>query len=298
MALPAIELSNGERIAYRTRPGGEEVVILVHGNMTSSKHWDVLLEQMDSRYTIYAPDLRGFGESSYHQRIAGIRDFSDDLAAFIHELGLERFSLVGWSTGGAVCMQYVADHPGKCDKLVLLASASTRGYPFFGTKADGTPDIDKRLQTLAEIEQDPGKTLAMQSLYDTANREGLKMVWNSLIYTHHQPDSAHYEAYVDDMLTQRNLADVYHALNTFNISPTYNGVNEGTNQAKDITIPVLILRGTRDYVVTEQMTDEIRQDLGDNATFIPLEDMGHSPLVDNIMKLTHVIETFLEEDAK
>ena len=51
-------------------------------------------------------------------------------------------------------------------------------------------------------------------------------------------------------------------------------LNEGTNQAKDITIPVLILRGDRDYVVTEQMTKEIVEDLGDNATYIPLEDMG------------------------
>ena len=73
------------------------------------------------------------------------------------------------------------------------------------------------------------------------------------------------------MLTQRNLADVYHSLNTFNISDQHNGVIEGTNQAKDITIPVLILRGDRDYVVTEQMTQEIVEDLGDNATYIPLE---------------------------
>ena len=84
------------------------------------------------------------------------------------------------------------------------------------------------------------------------------------------------------MLTQKNLADVYHSLNTFNISEQHNGLNEGTNQAKDITIPVLILRGDRDYVVTEQMTKEIVEDLGDNATYIPLEDTGHSPLIDDL----------------
>lgn len=297
MALPAIVIRNGERIAYRKRQGGEKVVILVHGNMTSSKHWDILMEKLDPRYTIYAPDLRGFGESSYNNRITGIQDFSEDLAAFIEAIELETFSLIGWSTGGAVCMQYVADYPGKCDKLVLLASASTRGYPFFGTTEDGMPDLHHRLQTLAEIEQDTGKTLAIQALYDTANREGLKAIWDALIYTHRQPEPSQYEAYIDDMLTQRNLADVYYALNTFNISPFFNGVNEGTNQAKDITIPVLILRGTRDFVVTEQMTEEICQDLGDNATFIPLEDMGHSPLVDNLEKLTEIIETFLKEEV-
>ncbi|WP_432357591.1 intracellular short-chain-length polyhydroxyalkanoate depolymerase [Sporosarcina sp. UB5] len=291
--LPKVELKNGEQIAYRERGGGEQVVILVHGNMTSSKHWDVLMDAMDAKYKIYAPDLRGFGESTYNERVTGISDFSEDLAGFIDALELENFHLVGWSTGGAVCMQYVADHPGKCEKLVLLASASTRGYPFYGTKEDGSPDLEHRLQTIEDVEQDAGKTLAIQGLYDTENREGLKAVWNTLIYTYKQPEAAKYDEYVDDMLTQRNLADVYHSLNTFNISPHYNGVNEGSDQAKGIDIPVLVLRGDRDYVITAQMTDEIIEDLGDNATFISLENMGHSPLVDNLEQLTKTIETFL-----
>ncbi|MDN4606819.1 intracellular short-chain-length polyhydroxyalkanoate depolymerase [Sporosarcina highlanderae] len=293
MALKNIALSNNERIAYREREGGDQVVVLVHGNMTSSKHWDVLIDRMDPEYKIYALDMRGFGESTYFERVSGIRDFSDDLHGFIEALGLKGFALVGWSTGGAVCMQYVADHPGKCEKLVLLASASTRGYPFFGTKPDGTPDLERRLQTFEDIEQDPGKTLAIQGMYDTENRDGLKAVWNALIYTHQQPLADKYEEYVDDMLTQRNLADVYHSLNTFNISPFHNGVTEGSNQAKDITIPVLVLRGDRDNVVTEKMTNEIMEDLGDNATFISLKDMGHSPLVDNLEKLTATFEAFL-----
>lgn len=294
VGLKKVELPNNEQIAYREREGGEQVVILVHGNMTSSKHWDILIDEMDPEFKIYAPDLRGFGESTYNERVTGIRDFSEDLHGFIEALELEDFHLVGWSTGGAVCMQYVADHPGKCEKLVLLASASTRGYPFFGTKADGSPDPENRLQSIEDIEQDPGKTLAMQGLYDTKNREGLKAVWNALIYTHRQPEASKYDEYVEDMLTQRNLADVYHSLNSFNISAHHNGVNQGTDQAKDIDIPVLVLHGDRDYVVTGPMTEEIMEDLGDNATFISLEDMGHSPLVDNLELLTKTIESFLD----
>ena len=64
----------------------------------------------------------------------------------------------------------------------------------------------------------------MQGLYDTENREGLKAFGMQLIYTHNKPDDEKYEEYVDDMLTQKNLADVYHSLNTFNISGNHNGV--------------------------------------------------------------------------
>ncbi|SEI80524.1 Pimeloyl-ACP methyl ester carboxylesterase [Bhargavaea ginsengi] len=298
MALKEVRLGNGETITYRERPGGDEVIVLVHGNMTSSKHWDILIDALDPMYTVIAPDLRGFGESSYNKRITSIRDFSEDLHDFTQQLGLEKFSLAGWSTGGAVAMQFTADHPDPVQKLVLLASASTRGYPFYGVKPDGSPDPEKRLRTIEEIEADPAKTKPMQELYDTKNRDGLKAVWNAAIYTKRQPDPERYDMYVDDMLTQRNLADVYHALNTFNISNAHNGLTEGTDQAKDIRIPVLVLRGDRDLVVTKEMADEIMADLGDNAVFVSLEDNGHSPLVDDLDGLKKSIETFLAEKVK
>ena len=140
--LKKVELPNGETLGYREREGGHELVVLVHGNMTSSKHWDILLEQMPEEYKLYALDLRGFGSSTYHQPINSLKEFSDDLKLFVDALQLRDFTLVGWSTGGGVSMQYSADYPEHVKKLVLLASASTRGYPFYGTgtSENGLPD--------------------------------------------------------------------------------------------------------------------------------------------------------------
>ena len=70
-----VELLNGETIAYQEREGGEKKVLLIHGNMTSSKHWDLVLENMDPRYKLFAVDMRGFGRSSYHNQIRYIHDF-------------------------------------------------------------------------------------------------------------------------------------------------------------------------------------------------------------------------------
>ncbi|SES11551.1 alpha/beta fold hydrolase [Psychrobacillus sp. OK032] len=296
MSLPKVQLENGEQVSYRERPGGEEVVVLVHGNMTSSKHWDVLIDQLDAKYKVYAIDLRGFGESTYKTRVQGIKDFSDDLKGFVDALELKQFHLIGWSTGGAICMQFVADYPGYCKKLVLLASASTRGYPFFATNMVGSPNLSHRFKSIVDVENDLARTIPMQALYNTKNKAGLRAVWNASIYTHNRPKEEDYDAYLDDMLTQRNLADVYHSLNTFNISAVNNEAAKGTNQAKDITIPVLILRGDRDYVVTEEMTQEIVTDLGENATYIPLTNCGHSPLIDDLEQLTSRIENFISKE--
>lgn len=291
--LKYIDLPNGETLTYRERIGGEELCIFVHGNMTSSKHWDVLMEHFDSRYTIIAPDLRGFGGSSYHNRITHMRDFSDDLKGFVDALNLKDFSLLGWSTGGAVAMQFCADNPGLCKKLMLLASASTRGYPFYHTNEDGSQSTT-RLTTITEIENDIGKTIPMQGLYITKNREGLKAVWNAVIYTHNQPDEQKYEEYVDDMLTQRNLADVYHVLNTFNISHHDNEAAKGTGEIEKIQIPVLVLYGDRDYVVPKNMTEEIIEDFGKKAKVVKLSNCGHSPLIDDLDQLKKAIEQFLK----
>ncbi|MBD8034093.1 MULTISPECIES: intracellular short-chain-length polyhydroxyalkanoate depolymerase [Solibacillus] len=291
--LAKVELSNGETLSYRKREGGDELVLLVHGNMTSSKHWDLLMESMDERFTIYAVDMRGFGGSTYNERITSIKDFSDDIKLFVDVIGLKDFTIIGWSTGGNVAMQFCADYPDYSKKLVLFASGSTRGYPFYSSNADGTPDFSNRLTTIEQIEQDPVKTIPMQQMYDTKNRDGLKFVWNSAIYTHNQPDEARYEQYVDDMLTQRNLADVYHALNTFNISAVDNEVTESTNQVKDIQIPIFILYGDRDFVVIEAMTNEIIEDFEGRAQIMKLANCGHSPLVDCLGETKDAIETFI-----
>ena len=46
--------------------------------------------------------------------------------------------------------------------------------------------------------------------------------------------------------------------------------------------------------MTEQMTREIEEDLGDNATYIQLKNAGHSPLIDDLENLKETIEKFLE----
>ncbi|HWO95429.1 MAG TPA: alpha/beta hydrolase [Bacillus sp. (in: firmicutes)] len=292
--LKAVELKNGETMGYRERAGGKHAVILVHGNMTSSKHWDLLLESMDESFKLYAVDMRGFGISTYHEPIASIRDFSEDLKLFVDELGLQNFSLIGWSMGGAICMQFAADYPEYCEKLVLLASASTRGYPFYGTNALGQPDVTNRLRTKEEVMRDSGKTVPVQTAYDKKNRAFLKQMWNMLIYRKNQPSQELYEEYLDDMMTQRNLADVYHSLNIFNISHIDNEAAKGTGEVSKIRIPVLVLRGNLDLVVTDKMTKEILQDLGEFATYVELKSCGHSPLVDNLDLLLNHVSEFLK----
>ena len=119
-------------------------VILVHGNLSTSRFWEGTLASLPDQYRALAPDLRGFGDSDALPVDAtrGMRDFAADIHSLADALGLNRHGrrihLLGWSVGGAVVMQYAIDHPEEVASLVLVDPMSP--YGFGGTRdTAGTP---------------------------------------------------------------------------------------------------------------------------------------------------------------
>ena len=115
-------------------------VLFVHGNVSSSLFWQPTMLALPAPYRPLAVDLRGFGDTDPVPVDAtrGVRDWSDDLAALLDALGLDRVHLVGWSLGGGVVMQSVIDAPDRVASLTLVAPVSP--YGFGGTRGtEGTP---------------------------------------------------------------------------------------------------------------------------------------------------------------
>lgn len=282
-----ITLNNGETLAFQVRPGGESILVLIHGNMASSDQWDLLLEKLDPAYTVYAVDLRGYGKSSYHTPIDSIADLSQDLKLFTDALGLKSFHLMGWSNGGGVAMKFAADYPDQVEKLILLASMSTRGYPVFG--ADG-----ERLRTKDQIALDPGINMIRDAVLHN-NKAFLKSAMDQLLYSKNQPEEDRYDKYLENALNQRNQLDVAHAANQFNISTESNEAAAGTGEIGHITSPVLVLWGKDDLLTSEQMTLEIINDMKNSDidihyTVLPA---GHAALIDHLEGVADEVERFL-----
>src|SRR5207245_11544789 len=85
-------------------------------------------------------DMRGYVDTEVLplDGTRGVRDYSDDLAAFVRALSLNSFHLLGWSLGGNIVMQYAIDYSGRVRSLTLESPGSPFG--FGGTKdAIGTP---------------------------------------------------------------------------------------------------------------------------------------------------------------
>lgn len=113
-------------------------IVFVHGNVSSSLFWQPLMLDLPGDVRAIAIDLRGFGDSEVLPVDAtrGVRDFSDDVASVIDELGLGAVHLVGWSLGGGVAMQLVLDRPELVATLTLVATVSP--YGFGGTASEGS----------------------------------------------------------------------------------------------------------------------------------------------------------------
>jgi pimeloyl-ACP methyl ester carboxylesterase len=112
---------HGHRVIYRMAGSGPPVV-LIHGMVNSSRHWEAVALRLADSYTVVAPDLIGHGDSATPRG-----DYSLGAhAAFIRDLltaiGIESATVVGHSLGGGVAMQFFYQFPQRTERLVLVSS--------------------------------------------------------------------------------------------------------------------------------------------------------------------------------
>ncbi|MDP3487335.1 MAG: alpha/beta hydrolase, partial [Bacillota bacterium] len=277
----------------REAGAGEKTLLLIHGNMSSSIHWDVLIEQLESHFKLYAIDLRGFGDSTYNSPIDSIKDFAGDVKTFLALKNINSFAVVGWSTGGGVALELAADLPEQVTHVILLESVGVKGYPMFKKDATGQPILTELIKTREDIASDAVQVVPILHAYATGNSALLKMVWDAVIYNRVQPEPARYERYLEGMLKQRNLVDVDYALITFNMTDEHNGVVAGSNRLSLVNGPVLVIQGELDYVVPASVGHDTANRLGIRAQLALMPNCGHSPLTDDLAGLLVLIINFL-----
>jgi pimeloyl-ACP methyl ester carboxylesterase len=111
---------DGVRLRYTDRGSGERTIVLVHGWKGSHRLWDPAVMRLAEDFRVIAFDNRGMGESD---KPAGPYDFdvlADDLEFVLSELGAEDVTLVGWSMGCSISLQYLSRGGSRASRLVLI----------------------------------------------------------------------------------------------------------------------------------------------------------------------------------
>ncbi|HXU24972.1 MAG TPA: alpha/beta hydrolase [Tepidiformaceae bacterium] len=96
-------------------------LILVHGTRDHAHSWDRTAEALAARYCVYAPDLRGHGDSAW--AVGGnysIIDYGLDMHALGEAIGRAPYTIIAHSLGGGVTLQYAGTFPEKVERIITI----------------------------------------------------------------------------------------------------------------------------------------------------------------------------------
>lgn len=118
---------SGISIAVYQHGTGEMPLLLLHGGGVDSAmlSWREVMLCMPERYTVYAIDLPGYGNSSCPEGMEGPDFYQKHIAvveSVVDALGLQTFALSGLSMGGAIGIGYALAHPERVVALVPVDS--------------------------------------------------------------------------------------------------------------------------------------------------------------------------------
>ncbi|HPN61313.1 MAG TPA: alpha/beta hydrolase, partial [Bacilli bacterium] len=202
MEKKMLPLANGETLAYLEKGRGSNVLVLIHGNLSSSVYFLPLIERLPDDVHVYAFDLRGFGDSTYEKPITSLKELADDVQLAFKALKIKSAHVLGWSLGGGVAMELAAHYPSFVKKLILLASTTHKGYPIFKKDANLQPLVGEIYASPAEMANDPLQVKPVIDAIAHKNAGFLSYIYDLTIYSHKKPSAEENELYISETMKQ------------------------------------------------------------------------------------------------
>jgi len=119
--MPKIKV-DGIQLYYEIQGDGPTVLFL-HGLGSSTRDWEFQVPAFARQYRVITVDMRWHGQSDKPPGPYSVRQFSEDVAAFIQALDLAPVHVVGLSMGGMIAYQLGVDHPELIRSLIIVNSA-------------------------------------------------------------------------------------------------------------------------------------------------------------------------------
>lgn len=227
---------------------GKPVMLCIHGSAAHAHWFDFVAPGFTSDYHVLSLDLRGHGDSAavdppqYHYN-----DYAADLNNFVQALDLRDFALVGHSMGGAVTLFYLASHPGRAAKYVLIDTAVNLSA--------------SRIAEMRNIGSRPGRDFATKQ--EVIDRYQLR--------PGHSQAARDVVRYIASHSIRQNPDGTWRYKFDRNVYATREPY-DGNVLWDRVKIPTLLVRGDH----SKRITDEVFQDVKKRCPQAELVEVAHS----------------------
>ncbi len=249
---------NGLRLHYFEWKGaGTRPLVLMHGLRDYAYYWQDCANRLLDEFHIFAPDLRGHGESEAAPGGYLVWALASDLARFVNKIGLQRFDLVGLSLGSRVSMAYARENSLRLKHLALVDMGPQMArVGAVGLKEDMTSKADRPPSSFSLDEAQSFYRQQWPSL-DDASIE--RLIQNSLV----QGDDGTYANRYD-----RRLADVTTKAAIPEIDFLWDSLTH-------VRCPALVARGENSPILDDEISSRMVRSLPDGRLYV-FKDTGHS----------------------
>ncbi|MDY5911333.1 MAG: alpha/beta hydrolase [Inconstantimicrobium porci] len=253
-------------------PEGSETVVFLHGWPGSHELFEYQYDYFIKKgYRCIGIDQRGFGKSDKPTEGYDYNTLSDDLKAVVDILGLDGFTLLGHSTGGAIAARYMARHKGCGVKKLILCAAAV-------------PSLIKRPYFRYGIDRNVVENIIKQ----TYNDRPLMLNDFGEIFFYKKPSPYFLKWFMHLGFEASGWA-------TAQIAETWLGEEDLFGDIKTIYVPTLILHGIYDKVCLFALAKYQHKEIK-NSILIRFNNSGHAVFYDQKEKFNKTVEYFIEND--
>jgi 3-oxoadipate enol-lactonase len=110
-------------VTYYEEAGSGDPLILIMGLGGDMQAWALQVPALAKHFRVIAFDNRGSGRTSAPDKPYTIAGMAEDVANLMDHLKIPKAHILGFSMGGYIAQEFALKHPGRVNKLILLATA-------------------------------------------------------------------------------------------------------------------------------------------------------------------------------
>lgn len=154
--------------------------------------WTALHEALALRFTVFAPDMPGFGESARAEWARHPRDLAAIMLNAMRHLGISGYTLVGCGFGGWVAAEMAAFAHPELAALVLSAPAGVKpdtGFILDQVLEDPIEYLRAGFANLENFESHFPDVKALRPRLDAARENIARVSWKPYMYSYELPEA-------------------------------------------------------------------------------------------------------------